>query len=65
MFPSPAVAVADYDPDAEGWKADALAELRTTKDVVANYCNLAVELGEPCDWLRRETLRPCGSAWID
>src|ERR1035437_1410857 len=28
MFPSPAVAVADYDPDLDGWKADAHAELR-------------------------------------
>ena len=48
MFPSPEVAVADYDPDAEGWKADALAELKTAKDAGADYCNLAVELGEPC-----------------
>jgi hypothetical protein len=44
MFPSPTVAVADYDPDAEGCKADALAETKTTKDAVADYCNLAVEL---------------------
>jgi hypothetical protein len=48
MFLSPAVAVADYDPDAEGWKADALAELKTTKDAGADYCNIAVELDEPC-----------------
>jgi hypothetical protein len=52
MFPSPEVAVADYDPDAEGWKADALAELKTTKDALADYCNLAVELGEQGDCMQ-------------
>jgi hypothetical protein len=49
MFPSPAVAVADYDPDADGWKADARAELEAAKEAVADYCNSAIELGAPCD----------------
>jgi hypothetical protein len=49
MFPSSAVTVADYDPNADGWKADARAELRATQQAVADFCNPAIILGEPCD----------------
>jgi hypothetical protein len=52
MFSSPAVAVADYDPDADGWKAGARAELRALQQAVADYCHPSIELGEPCDCLQ-------------
>jgi hypothetical protein len=52
MFPSSAVTVADYDPNADGWRADARAELRDTQLAVADYCNPAIILGEPCDWVQ-------------
>jgi hypothetical protein len=48
----PALAVVGYDPDVEGWKADARAELKGVEEAVADYCNLAVELGEPCDCMQ-------------
>ena len=38
MFSSTAVA-ADYDPDADGGKADAPAELRATQQPVTEYCH--------------------------
>ena len=51
----PALAVVEYDPDADGWKADARAELKGVKEAVAYYCNLAVDLGEPCDRMQAGT----------
>ena len=52
MFPSSAVKVADYDPNADGWKADARAELKAVESAVADYCNPAIALGEPCDCIQ-------------
>ncbi len=52
MFSSPAVVATDYDPDADGWKADARAELRALQQAVADYCHPSIELGEPWDCLQ-------------
>ncbi len=48
----PALAVVEYGPDVNGWKADARADLRGVEEAVADYCNLAVELGEPGDCMQ-------------
>jgi hypothetical protein len=48
----PVLVVVQYDPNADGWKADARAELKGVKEAVADYCNLAVDLGEPCDCMQ-------------
>ena len=51
MFSSTAVA-ADYDPDAEGGKADAPVEFRALQQAVAEYCHPTITLGEPCDCIQ-------------
>jgi hypothetical protein len=48
----PALAVVEYDPDVNGWKADARAELKGVEEAVADYCNLTVDLGDPCDCMQ-------------
>ncbi len=48
-FPTPAVAVMGYDPDADGWKRDALAQLHAEEEAVADYCNPEINLGARCD----------------
>jgi hypothetical protein len=52
MFPSSAVTVANYDPNADGSRANAEAELKAVEDAVAEYCNPAITLGEPCDCIQ-------------
>ena len=50
--PSLAAPAREYDPDQDGWKADARPELRATQQAVADYCNPAIALGEPCDCIQ-------------
>jgi hypothetical protein len=52
IFPSSAVTVADDDPNADRWRADAGAELKAVEDAVAEYCNLSITLGELCDCIQ-------------
>ena len=49
---SPGLAVAEYEPGVNGWKGDARAELKGVNEVVADYCNPAIELGMPCDCIQ-------------
>src|SRR5260370_22540738 len=52
LNPSLAALARDYDPDEDGWKAEAREELRATQLAVADYCNPAITLGDPCDCIQ-------------
>ena len=45
MFP---VSRSDYDPDADGWKADARAKLKVVEDAVDDDCHEEIERDETC-----------------
>jgi hypothetical protein len=50
--PSLAAPARDYNPGEDGWQADARAEPRAAQQAVANYCNPAITLEEPCDGIQ-------------